>query len=67
MQEECALSDPQGESDADADIEDTDCRLDTTSVLRLRLVFLNWWVRTQNFNFYTYIQRENVGHLYLQR
>lgn len=27
-QEECLLSDPQGESDADADIEDTDCRLD---------------------------------------
>ncbi|KAM6949522.1 uncharacterized protein FYW47_015901 [Aplochiton taeniatus] len=27
LQEECALSDPQGESDADADIEDTDCRL----------------------------------------
>ncbi|CAN9509744.1 unnamed protein product [Ophioblennius macclurei] len=26
-EEECALSDPQGESDADADIEDTDCRL----------------------------------------
>lgn len=26
-QEECLLSDPQGESDADADIEDTDCRL----------------------------------------
>lgn len=25
-QEECLLSDPQGESDADADIEDTDCR-----------------------------------------
>ncbi|XP_038831430.1 uncharacterized protein si:ch211-63p21.1 isoform X3 [Salvelinus namaycush] len=25
--EECALSDPQGDSDADADIEDTDCRL----------------------------------------
>ncbi|KAM9401069.1 uncharacterized protein ACWYII_030761 isoform 3-T5 [Salvelinus alpinus] len=27
VQEECALSDPQGDSDADADIEDTDCRL----------------------------------------
>ncbi|XP_068164245.1 uncharacterized protein si:ch211-63p21.1 isoform X2 [Antennarius striatus] len=26
-EEECVLSDPQGESDADADIEDTDCRL----------------------------------------
>ncbi|TWW63479.1 uncharacterized protein si:ch211-63p21.1 isoform X1 [Takifugu flavidus] len=26
-EEECLLSDPQGESDADADIEDTDCRL----------------------------------------
>lgn len=26
LQEECVLSDPQGESDADADIEDTDCR-----------------------------------------
>ena len=26
LQEECLLSDPQGESDADADIEDTDCR-----------------------------------------
>lgn len=26
-EEECALSDPQGDSDADADIEDTDCRL----------------------------------------
>ncbi|XP_061566278.1 uncharacterized protein si:ch211-63p21.1 [Cololabis saira] len=26
-EEECILSDPQGESDADADIEDTDCRL----------------------------------------
>nr|XP_020443298.1 uncharacterized protein LOC109952520 isoform X1 [Monopterus albus]XP_020443299.1 uncharacterized protein LOC109952520 isoform X1 [Monopterus albus]XP_020443300.1 uncharacterized protein LOC109952520 isoform X1 [Monopterus albus] len=26
-EEECALSDPQGESDADADIEDADCRL----------------------------------------
>lgn len=26
LQEECILSDPQGESDADADIEDTDCR-----------------------------------------
>lgn len=29
-QEECLLSDPQGESDADADIEDTDCRFDFT-------------------------------------
>lgn len=28
LQEECVLSDPQGESDADADIEDTDCRFD---------------------------------------
>lgn len=28
LQEECAMSDPQGESDADADIEDTDCRFD---------------------------------------
>ncbi|KAM3591224.1 uncharacterized protein V6R79_024842 [Siganus canaliculatus] len=27
-EEECVLSDPQGESDADADIEDTDCRFD---------------------------------------
>ncbi|TKS93144.1 hypothetical protein D9C73_026869 [Collichthys lucidus] len=27
LQEDCVLSDPQGESDADADIEDTDCRL----------------------------------------
>ncbi|XP_061922968.1 uncharacterized protein si:ch211-63p21.1 [Entelurus aequoreus] len=26
-EEDCVLSDPQGESDADADIEDTDCRL----------------------------------------
>lgn len=26
-EEECVLSDPQGDSDADADIEDTDCRL----------------------------------------
>ncbi|XP_046907696.1 uncharacterized protein si:ch211-63p21.1 isoform X2 [Hypomesus transpacificus] len=26
-EEECVLSDPQGESDADADIEDADCRL----------------------------------------
>lgn len=26
-EEECGLSDPQGDSDADADIEDTDCRL----------------------------------------
>ncbi|XP_028330523.1 uncharacterized protein LOC114480509 [Gouania willdenowi] len=26
-EEECVFSDPQGESDADADIEDTDCRL----------------------------------------
>ncbi|KAF1380774.1 hypothetical protein PFLUV_G00167470 [Perca fluviatilis] len=26
-EEECVMSDPQGESDADADIEDTDCRL----------------------------------------
>ncbi|XP_061664672.1 uncharacterized protein si:ch211-63p21.1 [Syngnathoides biaculeatus] len=26
-EEECAPSDPQGESDADADIEDADCRL----------------------------------------
>lgn len=28
LQEECLLSDPQGESDADADIEDTDGRYD---------------------------------------
>lgn len=28
MQEDCLLSDPQGDSDADADIEDTDCRYD---------------------------------------
>ncbi|XP_047242623.1 uncharacterized protein si:ch211-63p21.1 isoform X2 [Girardinichthys multiradiatus] len=32
--EECALSDPQGESDADADIEDTDCRLQEHSSLQ---------------------------------
>ncbi|KAK9524932.1 hypothetical protein VZT92_017289 [Zoarces viviparus] len=30
-EEECVLSDPQGESDADADIEDTDCRLQEPS------------------------------------
>ncbi|KAK0134106.1 hypothetical protein N1851_030327 [Merluccius polli] len=33
-QEECVLSDPQGESDADADIEDTDCRLQEPGVLQ---------------------------------
>ncbi|KAM4564669.1 uncharacterized protein si:ch211-63p21.1 isoform X1 [Fundulus heteroclitus] len=33
-EEECALSDPQGESDADADIEDTDCRLQEHSSLQ---------------------------------
>ncbi|XP_023202263.1 uncharacterized protein LOC102230063 isoform X2 [Xiphophorus maculatus] len=32
--EECALSDPQGESDADADIEDTDCRIQEHSSLQ---------------------------------
>lgn len=30
LQEECVLSDPQGDSDADADIEDTDNRFDCT-------------------------------------
>ncbi|XP_032439462.1 uncharacterized protein LOC116732953 isoform X3 [Xiphophorus hellerii] len=33
-EEECALSDPQGESDADADIEDTDCRIQEHSSLQ---------------------------------
>uniref|UniRef100_A0A3P9NPV2 Uncharacterized LOC103480304 n=1 Tax=Poecilia reticulata TaxID=8081 RepID=A0A3P9NPV2_POERE len=33
-QEECVLSDPQGESDADADIEDTDCSLQRISSRR---------------------------------
>ncbi|XP_015260118.1 PREDICTED: uncharacterized protein LOC107104600 isoform X2 [Cyprinodon variegatus] len=33
-EEECGLSDPQGESDADADIEDTDCRLQEHSSLQ---------------------------------
>lgn len=44
LQEECVLSDPQGESDADADIEDTDCRSPTCSyshsVLRSALLYL---------------------------
>lgn len=44
LQEECVLSDPQGESDADADIEDTDCRSPTRSyshsVLRCALLYL---------------------------
>ncbi|XP_054609790.1 uncharacterized protein si:ch211-63p21.1 isoform X2 [Dunckerocampus dactyliophorus] len=33
-EEECVLSDPQGESDADADIEDTDCRLQEPGTLQ---------------------------------
>uniref|UniRef100_A0A3P8RPI9 Si:ch211-63p21.1 n=1 Tax=Amphiprion percula TaxID=161767 RepID=A0A3P8RPI9_AMPPE len=33
--EECVLSDPQGESDADADIEDTDCLQDPGSLQRI--------------------------------
>ncbi|XP_007541642.1 uncharacterized protein LOC103130243 isoform X1 [Poecilia formosa] len=33
-EEECLLSDPQGESDADADIEDTDCRIQEHSSLQ---------------------------------
>nr|XP_057923620.1 uncharacterized protein si:ch211-63p21.1 isoform X2 [Doryrhamphus excisus] len=33
-EEECMLSDPQGESDADADIEDTDCRLQEPGTLQ---------------------------------
>uniref|UniRef100_A0A1A7Y2H1 Uncharacterized protein n=1 Tax=Iconisemion striatum TaxID=60296 RepID=A0A1A7Y2H1_9TELE len=33
-EEEYVLSDPQGDSDADADIEDTDCRLQDTSSLQ---------------------------------
>uniref|UniRef100_A0A3Q2NU29 Uncharacterized LOC105917915 n=1 Tax=Fundulus heteroclitus TaxID=8078 RepID=A0A3Q2NU29_FUNHE len=33
--EECALSDPQGESDADADIEDTDCLQEHSSLQRI--------------------------------
>ncbi|XP_037832583.1 uncharacterized protein si:ch211-63p21.1 [Kryptolebias marmoratus] len=33
-EEECLLSDPQGDSDADADIEDTDCRLQEPSSLQ---------------------------------
>lgn len=44
LQEECVLSDPQGESDADADIEDTDCRFDAqkhtlTSAPSMTLLF----------------------------
>lgn len=41
LQEECALSDPQGESDADADIEDTDCRSDAISVAVLWIAVLS--------------------------
>uniref|UniRef100_A0A3Q0QN90 Si:ch211-63p21.1 n=1 Tax=Amphilophus citrinellus TaxID=61819 RepID=A0A3Q0QN90_AMPCI len=33
--EECVLSDPQGESDADADIEDTDCLHEPGSLQRI--------------------------------
>lgn len=41
VQEECALSDPQGESDADADIEDTDCRSDAVSASVFWIVVLS--------------------------
>ncbi|XP_077445666.1 uncharacterized protein LOC144066187 isoform X2 [Stigmatopora argus] len=33
-EEECALSDPRGESDADADIEDGECRLQVVGSLQ---------------------------------
>ncbi|XP_037538476.1 uncharacterized protein si:ch211-63p21.1 [Nematolebias whitei] len=33
-EEDCLLSDPQGDSDADADIEDTDCRLQEPNSLQ---------------------------------
>lgn len=40
-QEECLLSDPQGESDADADIEDTDCRLEARAHAGVRRFFFS--------------------------
>lgn len=52
------MSDPQRESDADADIEDTDCRLDVTP--RVSAVFFSLCCRLTGF--YVLSDSRSRGH-----
>lgn len=66
VQEECVLSDPQGESDADADIEDTDCRLDKLShisclAVSRPVIFLLWWSNIMPLSWFVKTPRARVS------
>lgn len=66
VQEECVLSDPQGESDADADIEDTDCRLDKLSYISCLtvsqpVIFLLWWSNIMPLSWFVKTPRAGVS------
>lgn len=66
VQEECVLSDPQGESDADADIEDTDCRLDKLSYISCLtisqpVIFLLWWSNIMPLSWFVKTPRARVS------
>lgn len=66
VQEECVLSDPQGESDADADIEDTDCRLDkllyiSCLTISQPVIFLLWWSNIMPSSWFVKTPRAGVS------